>query len=229
VTETAPATGREPFLREVTAGFRHLFGTPVLGGMTVALAVAIGVTGLTNTTNFAAIEIGLGSGPALLAVLASLQGAGAVVGGLTAGALVGRWDERRTATAGLVLLGLGIVPTMGTSLVLICVGLLGCGVGVSWTVVSFVTLRQRCTPPTLQGRASAASNMAFNVPQLAATLAATGLILVVDYRVLIGVTVAVILAAAAATGLRRTPRPDPAPGPGPASAPAPAEAGTVGG
>ncbi|GIJ68092.1 MFS transporter [Virgisporangium ochraceum] len=221
VTETAPATEREPFLREVTAGFRHLFGTPVLGGMTVALAVAIGVTGLTNTTNFAAIEVGLGSGPAMLAVLASVQGAGAVVGGLTAGPLVARWDERRTATVGLVLLGLGIAPTMGTSLALIVVGLLGCGIGVSLTVVSFVTLRQRRTPPTLQGRAAAASNMAFNVPQLSAALAATGLILVVDYRVLIGVTVAVILVAAAGIGLLRTRQPE--------DGAAPAPAGTVGG
>jgi MFS family permease len=135
--------------------------------------------------------------------------------------LIARWDERRTATVGLVLLGLGIAPTMGTSLALIVVGLLGCGIGVSLTVVSFVTLRQRRTPPTLQGRAAAASNMAFNVPQLSAALAATGLILVVDYRVLIGVTVAVILVAAAGIGLLRTRRPE--------DEAAPAAAGTVGG
>jgi MFS family permease len=221
VTETAPATEREPFLREVTAGFRHLFGTPVLGGMTVALSVAIGVTGLTNTTNFAAIEVGLGSGPELLSVLAAVQGGGAVVGGLTAGPLVARWGEPRLAAVGLVLLGLGVATTVGTSLPLICVGLFGCGAGVSWTVVAFVTLRQRRTPPTLQGRASAASNMAFNVPQLTLTLAATTLILVVDYRVLIGVTVAVILTAAAGIGLRRTRRRE--------DEDAPAPAGTVGG
>jgi MFS family permease len=203
VAETPPATEREPFRREVTAGFRHLFGTPVLGGMTVALAVAVGVTGISNTTNFAAIEIGLGEGPALLIVLASVQGAGAVLGGLTAGPVIGRLGERVAATVGLVLIAVGIATTAGTSVAVICVGLAGCGIGVSWTLVAFVTLRQRLTPPTLQGRASAASNMALNVPQLGATLAATALIVVVDYRILIAVTAATILGAAAAVGVRR--------------------------
>jgi MFS family permease len=204
VTETPPSAEREPFLREVTAGFRHLFGTPGLGGTVVALAVAVGATGITNTTNFAAIETGLGMGPELLGVLASVQGGGAVVGGLTAGLLVARFGERATVTVGLTLIGLGVATTIGTNLALILVGLLAAGVGVSWTVVAFVTMRQRLTPPALQGRASAASNMALNVPQLTATLAATALILVIDYRLMIGFTVLVILAAAASVAVRRT-------------------------
>lgn len=199
LTETPPA----PDDRSVTAGFRHLFGTPGLRRMTVALAAAVGVTGLTNTTNFAAIEIGLGKGPELLGVLASVQGGGAVLGGLTAGLLIARLGERVTATVGLVLIGLGAATTIGTSLALILVGLVAAGVGVSWTVVAFVTVRQRLTPPTLQGRASAASNMALNVPQLTATLAATALILVIDYRLMIGFTVLVILAAAASVAVQR--------------------------
>ncbi len=214
VTETPPATERETFTREVTAGFRHLFGTPGLAVMTVALAVAFGATGLTNTTTFATIEIGLNSGPELLAVLAAVQGAGAVVGGLTAAALIGRRAERCTATLGLVLLGLGAATTAGTSLVLVCVGALACGAGVSWTVVAFSTLKQRRTPPTLQGRTGAAANVAINVPQLAMTLAAAGLILVVDYRILIAFTVVAILGAAASiTLVRRPSRVDAAPVP----------------
>jgi MFS family permease len=199
VTETPPA----PDDRGVTAGFRHLFGTPGLAGMTVALAAAVGATGLTNTTNFAAIEIGLGKGPELLGVLASLQGGGAVVGGLTAGLLVARFGEPATAALGLTLLGMGVATTIGTSLALVCAGLVAAGVGVSWTVVAFVTVRQRLTPPTLQGRASAASNMALNAPQLTATLVATALILVIDYRLMIGFTVLVILAAAGSIAVRR--------------------------
>jgi MFS family permease len=163
----------------------------------------VGATGITNTTNFAAIEIGLGHGPELLGVLASLQGAGAVAGGLTAGALVTRLGERTLAAVGVALIGLGVATTVGTSLVVMCVGLVVAGVGVSWTVVAFVTLRQRLTPATLQGRVSAASNMVINVPQLTAALAAAGLILVVDYRILIGFTVVVILGAAASIALRR--------------------------
>jgi MFS family permease len=206
VTETPPATEPGPFRGEVTAGFRHLFDTPALGGLTIALAVAIGAAGITNTTNFAAIEIGLNSDPELLAVLAGVQGAGAVAGGLTAGALIARLAERATAALGLALIGLGVATTAGTSLPLVCVGLLACGLGVSWTVVAFVTLRQRLTPPALQGRAAAASNMAINVPQLVATLAASALILVVDYRLMIAFTAVVILGAAGSVAGRRLSR-----------------------
>jgi MFS family permease len=199
VTETppTPADSRTRYWREATAGFRHLRRTPPLGRLTVALALAIGATGITNTTNFAAIERGLRAGPELLLILVSVQGAGAVVGGLVAAMVVGRLGERVTMAIGLALIALGIATTIGTSVALVCVGLLAAGVGVAWAVVAYVTVRQRLTPPTLQGRVAAASNMVSNVPQMTATLVAAAVILAVDYRIMIAVTVAAVFAAAA--------------------------------
>jgi MFS family permease len=196
-TPPTPADERARFWREATAGFRHLRHTAPLGRLTVALAIAIGATGITNTTNFAAIEHGLGAGPELLGILASVQGFGAIAGGLAAAALVARLGEQTTAAIGLALLALGIATTVGTSLVLFCAGLVAAGIGVSLAVVAFVTMRQRLTPATLQGRVSAASNMACNVPQMTATLVAAAVILALDYRVMIAVTVSAVLAAAA--------------------------------
>ena len=97
----------------------------------------------------------------------------------------------------VLLVALGVATTIGTSVALVCVGLVLAGVGVSWAIVAFVTVRQRLTPPTLQGRVSAASSMAYNVPQLTATVLAAAVILALDYRLMIAVTVLAVLAAAA--------------------------------
>ena len=204
-TPPEPAADRERFRREATAGFRHLRHTPPLGRLTIALAVAFGATGITNTTNFAAIERGLGAGPALLGVLASIQGAGAVVGGLTAAALIARRGEPTIIAIGLAMIGAGLATTAGTSLALACAGVVVGGVGIAWAVVAFATVRQRRTPPRLQGRASAAANMALNVPQLTAALVASVVILAVDYRIMIAVTVAAVLASAVICLPRDTP------------------------
>jgi MFS family permease len=200
VTESPPTPThqREHFWREATAGFRHLRRTPPLGRLTIALATAIGATGITNTTNFTAIERGLHAGPELLGVLASVQGVGAIAGGLTAALLIARLGEPVTAAIGLVLIACGIATTAGTSIALVCGGLVGAGVGVAWALVAYVTLRQRLTPPALQGRAAAASNMAYNLPQMTATLLATAVILALDYRIMIAFTLTLVLAAAAA-------------------------------
>jgi hypothetical protein len=56
------------------------------------------------------------------------------------------------------------------------------GIAIPWQIVAFSTLRQRLTPPRLQGRVSAATNMALNGPQTVGTAAGAGLVAVVDYR-----------------------------------------------
>jgi hypothetical protein len=63
-------------------------------------------------------------------------------------------------------------------------------------VVGMVTLRQRLTPPRLQGRTSAATNMALNGPQVAGTATGAALIAVVDYRVLVAAMTVTILTCA---------------------------------
>lgn len=74
------------------------------------------------------------------------------------------------------------------------VGIAFAGVGVPWLIMAFVTLRQSETPLRLQGRTSAASNLAFNVPQVLMSVAAAAVIGSIDYRWLIlGSAVACVL------------------------------------
>lgn len=214
VRESQPtaAAHRGRYVHEVTAGFRHLFRTPVLAPLTVAIAIGFGATGAMNAAVFPVMEQGLGVDPAALGTLVSLQGVGALAGGVTAAWAIRRLGEQRAVLIGLLLLALGIAPLVGTSLPAVLAGLVLLGGGVTWVVVAYVTMRQRTTPPALQGRASAASNMLFNVPQTAATFGAAALLALLDYRLLLLGTVAgVLLAAAVAAPWRRRRDVDPAP------------------
>lgn len=219
VQESAP----EPRLEgetawhEITAGFRALLADPMLRLLTIATAVAFGITGLLNATIFPLIEDGLQAGPAALGPAQTIQGVGALIGGLCAAAVLRRIGERRLVFWGLVLLGLGIAA----SLPLVTLGLpeawmrwAGVGVvqtmigfGVPWVIVGVVTLRMRLTPARLQGRTSAALNMAINVPQMLLLALGASLLGVIDYRWLLVVSAVGVLAAALSVvvGLRRVP------------------------
>jgi MFS family permease len=70
------------------------------------------------------------------------------------------------------------------------------GLAIPWMVVGFVTFRQRTTPAQLQGRVSAASNMALNGPQTFGTAAGAYLVAVVDWRYVVLAEAIVIVACA---------------------------------
>ncbi|MFJ4106618.1 MFS transporter [Oerskovia enterophila] len=189
-TPPTPQDEREPFLAEVTAGFRHLFRTAPLGVLTVALAVGFGAVGVLNAVSFAIIESGLGLGPEMLGPISSVQGVTAIVAGLTAARMIKRIGSQRLVALALGIVTLGILPALGTNLVAIVVGMGAIGLGVTWAIVGFVTERQLKTPATLQGRTSAATNMLLNLPQLVMTVVAAAVVGVVDYRLLVGLTAA---------------------------------------
>jgi MFS family permease len=206
VSESAPETPAErgSYLQEVSAGFRHLARTPLLGRLTLLLAVVCAATGLVNAAVFPALEQGLGLPASALGALVSMQGIGAVTGGLTAAWAIGRWGESRTFGTGAGLMALGIAPVAGSSVALVVAGLVVLGFGVTWSVVAFMVIRQRLTPPRLQGRTNAAANVAVNLPQTATTAVAAGLLALLDYRLLVAVTVVGTAAVALAALSSRT-------------------------
>ncbi len=198
VDESPPTSAEERgrYWAELGAGFRHLLSTPALGFLTVVMAVAFGSTGLVNVAIFPAMELGWAVPAAMLGVLTSVQGAGAVLGGLTAARCIARLGEGRTIAIGALLLALGCATLAGGSLVVAAVGMAVGGVGISWTLVAFITMRQRLTQPQLQGRVAAATGLAINLPQTLVTMAAAAIIGLVDYRLLIIGTAALLLATA---------------------------------
>lgn len=199
VSETPPAAAheRQRYLTEVAAGFRHIARTPVLRPLTIAIAVGFGATGMANVAVFPAMEQGLGVDPAMLGALVSLQGVGALAGGATAAAMIRRLGEQATVALGMLGLAAGMAALVTTSLAVVVAGLVLVGGSVTWIVVAFVTVRQRLTPPRLQGRTSAAANVSFNLPQTLVTFGAAAVIAVLDYRIVIAATAVCVVAAAA--------------------------------
>lgn len=186
----------ESFLRSALAGFGHIARTPVLAPTTIAIGVAFGATGLLNIAAFPVIEQGLGLPAASLGVMVSVQGIGAVLAGVSAASVIARLGEPRTLAVGLTILAAGGAAFLTTSVLVAGAGMAAVGFGVTWSVVAFVTIRQRLTAPRMQGRTSAASNLAINLPQALLTLVGAAVLAVIDYRLLIALTVLGVAGAA---------------------------------
>lgn len=198
---------------QITAGLRHIRSVPLLWRMTLTGAVAFGVVGFFDTALFEVVDKGLGMDAAFFGVLMGLQGAGSIVGGVTAGWLLGRVSPAVAQGLGLGVIGLGalmfIVDFIGIVLLpFVVVAVFVAGMGIPWMTVATMTTRQRATPARLQGRAGAAMNMALTVPQLASMGAGAALALIVDYRLLILTAGIVLIACAASLFFGRLPTPE---------------------
>lgn len=202
IRETAVQPDSEGFAG-IWTGFRLLFGHAQLRMVTIAIAVGFGITGLLNIMVFPLIEQGLGLPAAAIGPIQSVQGLGAVIGGITAAAVIRRLGEYRTVAVGLGLLTLGVVGATAVVLLMtpgevLTIGIVGTawligGAGIAWTVVAASTFRIRVTPAHVQGRAAAAMNMSINVPQTLVMIVGAGLIAAVDFRILLVACVVVLL------------------------------------
>ncbi|TDD35584.1 hypothetical protein E1286_39390 [Nonomuraea terrae] len=134
-------------------------------------------------------------------MLVAVQGAGSVLGGLTAAAVLRRWGSAVVVATSLALVGVAGVAMaadlVGAPLLAFAVtALFACGVAVPWLIVALVTTRQRLTPARLQGRTAAAADVAMTVPQTASIAAGAALVAVVDYRWLMIVAGVVLIGCA---------------------------------
>ena len=195
VPEEKPAPPEHHFLREVTAGMRHIWQTLPLRQVVVGIAVALLVVGFAETLIFSVIAA-LGKQPSFFGIFATIQGTGSIVGGVTAAAMLRRLGEVRLVGVGLALFAVAdlclIAPSLG---VVLAAGPVA-GIGVAWAIVGFSTALQTRTPLAIQGRVSAAADLNLSLAQT--TSIGTGALLstLVDYRILFAVMAAVVLASA---------------------------------
>jgi MFS family permease len=180
--EPAAAPREHHFLREVSAGLTHIWRVPALRQMTIGISATMLVIGFSETLLFA-ITAALHRAPSFIGVLGTAQGVGSVAGGVTAGRLLRRFGDLRTAGIGVLLFAVGdamfLVPSMPVVLAAMAVA----GLGIVWAVVAIGTAYQLRSGQQIQGRVSAAANMVFSVPQTISIAAGAALISVVDYKI----------------------------------------------
>src|SRR5437764_829811 len=195
VTEEKPTPSEHHFLREVTAGMRHVWETLPLRQVVVGVAVALLVVGFAETLIFAVIAA-LGKPPSFFGVFATIQGIGSIAGGVTAAAVLRRVGEVRLVGLGLALFAFADLCLIVPSLPVVLVAGPLAGIGVAWAIVGFSTALQTRTPLAIQGRVSAAADLTLSVAQ--PTSLGTGALLstFVDFRILFVVMAAVVLTSA---------------------------------
>jgi MFS family permease len=225
------------FLAEVLAGARHIVDTLPLRQIVVAAAVCLLVVGFSETVIFAVLDQGLHRPTSFFGVLSSLQGAGAIVGGISAPRVLRRLGDVKLCAFGMALFAAGELSFVSSSLPLVLCGIAVAGAGIAWLIVGFATAIQVRTPARLQGRVAAAADTAVSTPQTVSIALGAALISTVDYRLLVVVEAVVTALCAAYLATRKaaaepvtapapsSPPPSPIPAP-PSSSPAPGPPGT---
>ncbi|HEX5540215.1 MAG TPA: MFS transporter [Micromonospora sp.] len=222
VREVKPSPGELRWAAEVTAGIRHLFGTPGLRRGVLGVALAMLVVGFGESLIFAYVDRGLGRDPAFVGVLATMMGVGGLVGGLISPKIVRRIGELAALAIGVALFVPAALGLIYPQLWLGIGSMMVFGFGLPVAVVAISTLIQRGTPGPLLGRASTAADAVIGIPQTLSIGTGAVLVSLVDYRLMFAAMAAVMIVAATYVwaGRRLTP-PTLMPEPAPDSAPAP--------
>jgi MFS family permease len=173
------------FIAEAMAGARHIFHTIPLRQIVFSTGAALFVVGFSETIIFAVIDQGLHREPSFLGVLSSIQGIGAIAGGLTAARGLRTIGDVRVAGLGMAGFAIGELSFVTSNLPLISVGTAVAGFGVSWLIVGLMTALQVRTPLRLQGRVSSAADVFISTPQTISIAVGAALIAIVDYRLLV--------------------------------------------
>ena len=179
---TIERTEENDFWSELRAGVRHIVHTTDVRRLTVATLFVTLAAGVMEIMIFALIDQGLHRPPEFLGVLSTAQGVGAVIGGVVVGKAIRSRGELSTIAWALIAAGIGVGLLATADLWIVLAATAFVGIAVSFYNVAFVTLVQRRTDVTMQGRVMAAIEAVFTVPY-AGSLAAGALIVgFVSYR-----------------------------------------------
>jgi MFS family permease len=173
------------FVTELLAGVRHVFATLPLRQIVLATGVCLLVVGFSETLIFAVLDQGLHRPASFFGVLSSLQGVGAIAGGVTAARVMRRIGDVRLVGLGMGLFAVGELSFVSHSLPLVLAGIACAGAGIAWLIVGYITAIQMRTPLRLQGRVLSASDTLVNTPQTISIALGALLTTLIDYRILV--------------------------------------------
>ena len=206
--EAKPAHRPGRWRADLLAGFGHIRRTPELRRMLLAASVVMSFSAVLVAAQYSLVQ-GVDEPPSFLGVFSAGLGAGSVVASLASGRLLRSAGERWLAVRGMANFALGNAMRAAGQLPLAIAGSVMLGFALPWLFLALLSLAQRCTPPELQGRVSAAVTLVFFGPQ--APLQALGA-LAIRYATyqqlyLAGAAVAVATAIVFTRGSSRSPQP----------------------
>jgi MFS family permease len=188
--ESPPRRVPQHWWREMTGGISHLAHEPVLRYTLVAFALMLVVIGFTEASIYAVLDF-FGKPATFAGVVVTVQGVGAIAGGVTASRWVRRLGEAGTVTVGMALLALGLtIVALTSNLWVTLAGVVVLGYALPLTLIAFMTMLQRRTPHALMGRASAAVETIMGAPQAISLALGALLVTLLDYHVIFAIMAA---------------------------------------
>ena len=159
--EEAPTRTQRSIWHEVWEGIHELVRTPLLRMLTITSTLGVLSTGLHNTVQMLFFVNELQFSPALIGVILSCNGAGALAGASVAGQLAARMRVGNALVLGKLIwiVGSALIVSaglMGNALFYVLLGQLLIGFGVSVYFINQLSLRQVITSVRLLGRVTAA-------------------------------------------------------------------------
>ncbi len=196
VHEDEPVAEDAHFWGQMTAGLRFLAGDRVLKHVLIGFGLCILVLGFTESAIYALLDA-FDRPATFVSVIVSVQGVGAVIGGLSSSWVIRRLGEVAACALGLALVAVGVVVMAAThSIVVVCVAAAVFGIALPLFTVAFMTLVQRRTPQAIMGRVSTAVEVVMATPQALSLAIGSLLVVLISYR-LIFLVMAIVTAAAA--------------------------------
>lgn len=184
INEAKPQREEADFWSEFTAGARHLVAEPVLRQVVVAVGLTLLVIGFAEASIYA-ITDAFDKSTEFVGVIVSIQGIGAVAGGLCSSRLIRTIGEPAAVALGLGLMGVSFVGVAAApTLTLMWPPIILMGFTLPLTFVAFTTLVQRRTPQRLLGRVSTAIEVLLSTPQALSLGMGAALVTLLPYQLI---------------------------------------------
>ena len=185
--ESAPERSEQHWWHEMTGGIKHLAHEPVLRHILVSFALMLIVLGFTEASIYALLDF-FGKPPTFAGVVVTVQGVGAIVGGLTTSLWVRRLGEAGTVTVGMAVLAVGLaIVALTSTLWVMLAAVVVLGYALPLTFIASTTMIQRRTPHALMGRVSAAVETVLGAPQAISLALGALLVTLLDYHVIFAI------------------------------------------
>jgi MFS family permease len=173
-------------------GIRHLWSDRILRHTLVGLGLMLLVLGFSEASIYAIIDV-FDKPVEFVSVIVTVQGIGALLGGLTATWWVRRIGEVGAFAIGALVLAVALAVIAATeSLPVLLFDIPLFGYSIPLVIVAFMTLIQRRTPLRLMGRTSTAVEVVMGTPQAASIAFGSVLVVLVSYHVIFMVMAIVV-------------------------------------